>query len=69
MVEYCRGYTGTKLTDNIECEIMQTLLEEARDSYAKEIVIELDSNTPEDIESNLERIQLWLANWKEQGSS
>ncbi|XP_067931205.1 adenylate kinase isoenzyme 6-like [Watersipora subatra] len=58
-----RGYSGKKLSDNIECEIMQTLLEEARDSYPHEIVVELNSNTPDDIESNIERIQVWMDNW------
>ncbi|KAF6028039.1 AK6 [Bugula neritina] len=63
-----RGYSGKKLSDNIECEIMQTLLEEARESYAEEVVVELPSNTPDDLESNLDRIQLWMENWAKQGS-
>lgn len=66
---FSRGYTGKKLSDNLECEIMQTLLEEARESYAHEIVVELNSNTPEEIESNLDRLQIWLENWIKQGNS
>ncbi|PHT53706.1 hypothetical protein CQW23_08168 [Capsicum baccatum] len=31
-----RGYTGQKLTNNIECEIFQILLEEAKESYPEE---------------------------------
>jgi adenylate kinase len=54
------GYTGRKLKENVECEIFQTILEEARDSYSAEIVHELPSNTPDDMESNLSRILDWL---------
>lgn len=28
-----RGYSQKKITENIECEIMQVIVEEARDSY------------------------------------
>lgn len=45
---------------------MQTVLEEARSSYAEEVVVELDSETPEDIESNVERIVQWVASWRQQ---
>lgn len=45
---------------------MQTVLEEARSSYAEEIVVELNSETPEDMESNVERIVQWVANWRQQ---
>ncbi|CAB3367142.1 Hypothetical predicted protein [Cloeon dipterum] len=55
-----RGYSGKKLEDNIQCEIFQTILEEAKESYAQEIVHELQSNTPEDMESNVERICSWV---------
>lgn len=48
----------------MECEIMQVVLEEARESYAPEIVIELKSNTIDDMESNVERVKLWLDAWK-----
>ncbi|KAF2879362.1 hypothetical protein ILUMI_26809 [Ignelater luminosus] len=58
-----RGYSGKKLEDNIQCEIFQTILEEARASYATEIVHELSSHTPEELESNLQRICLWLQQW------
>ncbi|ELU02620.1 hypothetical protein CAPTEDRAFT_184335 [Capitella teleta] len=59
-----RGYSGKKLEDNIQCEIFQSILEEARESYKTEIVHELPSNTPEDMEENLEKIIAWIAEWK-----
>lgn len=58
-----RGYDGKKLSENVECEIMQTILEEARDSYKKEIVIELQSNTTDELENNLEQIEAWIQQW------
>ena len=66
MVFFChfRGYTGKKLNDNIECEIFQTLLEEARDSYKSDVVHELKSNTPDQMEENLDNIIQWLEEWK-----
>lgn len=41
------------------------LLQEARDSYDEEIVVELKSNTTEELETNVERVQTWLKQWKE----
>ncbi|KAJ9595871.1 hypothetical protein L9F63_012930, partial [Diploptera punctata] len=60
-----RGYTGKKLEDNIQCEIFQMLLEEAMESYTHEIVHELQSNTPDEMENNIERIAEWLKQWKQ----
>lgn len=45
---------------------MAVLLDEAKDSYAEQLVHELFSNTPEDMESNLEKIILWIEAWKRQ---
>jgi len=60
-----RGYSEKKRNENMECEIMQVVLQEARDSYANEIVHEVPSNTIEDMESNVTRIQQWATQWKE----
>ena len=43
---------------------MEVLLQEARDSYDEEIVVELTSNTSEEMETNVERIQTWLTEWE-----
>ncbi|XP_068243573.1 adenylate kinase isoenzyme 6-like [Palaemon carinicauda] len=59
-----RGYHGTKLTENVECEIMNVIRDEAMDSYNNDIVHVLPSNSPEDMESNIERIILWIEAWK-----
>ena len=60
-----RGYAQNKITENVECEIMQVVLEEARESYAEEIVHELPSNTVEDMESAVARVRQWLDAWKQ----
>ena len=52
--------TSTKMTHNLQCEIMNVILEQAQQSYAPEIVIELPSNTIEDMESNVQRVILWI---------
>lgn len=61
----CRGYTGKKLDDNMECEIMQVLVEEANESYDEDIVTTLQSSVPTDMESNVQRLVSWVAEWKE----
>lgn len=60
-----RGYNAKKINENMECEIMQVVLEDARESYAEEIVIELQSNSIEQMEENVSRIKAWVDNWME----
>jgi adenylate kinase len=43
---------------------MEVLLQEARDSYDEEIIVELTSNTSDEMESNIERIEMWIGQWK-----
>ncbi|KAI9341296.1 AAA domain-containing protein [Pilaira anomala] len=59
-----RGYNKRKIDENMECEIMQVVLETAHESYAPEIVVELPSNTIDDMESNADRVKQWLDAWK-----
>lgn len=58
-----REYSQKKIQENIECEIFQTILEEARESYSTDIVHECQSNTPAEMETNLDNIQIWLQQW------
>ncbi|KAI9746520.1 MAG: factor activating pos9 [Claussenomyces sp. TS43310] len=59
-----RGYAEAKLQENLDSEIMQVLLQEARDSYDEEIVVELTSDTSEEMESNVERVESWVRQWR-----
>ena len=59
-----RGYSTHKIEENVECEIMQSILDEARESYDVNIVHELRSETFEDLEENVNRVAQWFENWK-----
>ena len=59
-----RGYSQKKITENVEAEIMQVVLDEAREAYREDIVVELASNCIEDLESNVQRALQWLHCWK-----
>jgi adenylate kinase len=58
-----RGYNEKKRSENMESEIMQIVLEEARESYAQEIVHEVQSNKIEDMDANVERAKQWYEQW------
>ena len=58
-----RGYSGKKLSDNIQCEIFQTILEEARENYSDNRVHELTSNLPEDLERNVDAVCQYVMDW------
>lgn len=64
MSHWIRGYSTHKIEENVECEIMQSILDEARESYDVNIVHELRSETFEDLEENVNRVAQWFENWK-----
>ncbi|VDK34837.1 unnamed protein product [Taenia asiatica] len=64
-----RGYKLKKIQDLIHCEIVQVVLDEARDSYDAEIVHELKSDTLENLAENIERIVAWIELWKRNHSN
>lgn len=43
---------------------METVLEEAREAYAEEIVIPLKSESTDDMEANVQRIVQWIEAWQ-----
>ncbi|KAI6183236.1 Adenylate kinase isoenzyme 6-like protein [Aphelenchoides bicaudatus] len=58
-------YSEEKRAENLECEIMGVIAEEAHDAYPKEgVVHELQSNTEEDLTNNLNFIQQLVTNYK-----
>lgn len=64
-----RGYHEEKLQENLDSEIMEVLLSEAREAYDADTVVELQSNDDTDIESNVERIESWLRTWRENNNA
>lgn len=63
-----RGYNEKKRSENMEAEIMQVILDEARESYATEIVHEVQSNTVEDMDNNVSRVDQWCQQWMKDNS-
>uniref|UniRef100_A0A7S3QNR7 Adenylate kinase isoenzyme 6 homolog n=1 Tax=Dunaliella tertiolecta TaxID=3047 RepID=A0A7S3QNR7_DUNTE len=55
-----RGYNAHKIQENVECEIMMVILEEARENYKENIVRTLPSNTVEQLEANVTQIVTWI---------
>ena len=59
-----RGYSSAKVSETVECEIMQVVAEEARECYRPEIVHVCASDTLEDLEANATRVTQWLDAWR-----
>jgi len=66
---HARKYSQKKLDENMDAEIMEVLLQEARDSYDEEIVVELRGDKIDDVDSNVERITTWVENWKKDNAA
>jgi adenylate kinase len=43
---------------------MEVILQEARDAFEEEVIVELTSNTSDEMETNVDRIEAWIAQWK-----
>ena len=54
---------AAKITKNVECEIFQTLVEEAAESYREEVVKVCASSSMEDMEANEHSIAEWIIAW------
>jgi adenylate kinase len=48
----------------MECEILQTILTEARESYDEEIVVPLANNTLDQMQENKARVHAWISAWR-----
>jgi adenylate kinase len=64
-----RGYPLKKIQENNEAEIMNVVLEEAHEAYAGEIVVTLQSENIDDLESNVSRIVQWIEAWRKNQES
>jgi len=58
-----RGYEGKKLEENLQCEIFQTILDEAKQLFDEEQIVELESNEMSDLDTNCERVCDWIKMW------
>lgn len=59
-----RNYNPIKLRQNIECEIFQTVLNEANESYAEEKIFHLSGETEQDFIDSIKKITNFISNWK-----
>ena len=59
-----RHYPQQKLQENLDAEIMEVLLQEAREAFDEKIVVELQSDEAEDVDGNVERIEEWIKQWR-----
>jgi adenylate kinase len=48
----------------MECEIFQTILDEAREAFEEDLVMELSSNTTEEHDANISSLLSWIDEWK-----
>ena len=60
-----RGYSTQKIRNNVEYEIFQMSLDEAKSSYKPEIVHEVRGETEDQLEDNLKTVEEFLNNFKE----
>ena len=58
-----------KIQENNEAEIMNVVLEEAREAYTEEIVVALQSESTDDLESNVSLIVQWIEAWRKNQES
>ena len=59
-----RGYSARTVEENVECEIMRVVADEALESFPREgVVHELRSEGLRDLEDNAARVEQWLAAW------
>ncbi|KAI9037380.1 DUF1671-domain-containing protein [Aspergillus affinis] len=63
-----RAYKQEKLQENLDAEIFGVLLEEAREAFDEEVVVELSSEKDDDVENNCARISAWIESWKKDHS-
>ncbi|KAI7834279.1 P-loop containing nucleoside triphosphate hydrolase protein [Kickxella alabastrina] len=61
-----RGYKANKINENVESEIMRVVLDEALESYQEDVVLVLDSNTVDDMETNVEKIAVLVERFREE---
>jgi adenylate kinase len=48
----------------LDAEIMDELINEAREAFDQNIVQELRSDNAAEVEENVERLEMWIKQWK-----
>ena len=58
-----RKYAEEKITENLECEILEVTHDEVYEAYKPEVILELKNDLPEHMEKNIKAIIEWLLKW------
>ncbi|CAF1027545.1 unnamed protein product [Rotaria sordida] len=58
-----RNYSEKKIEQNIQSEIFQVCLDEARESFDENIVHEITNETEDDFKKNIENLLNWINQW------
>ncbi|KAF8361843.1 hypothetical protein PRIPAC_88766 [Pristionchus pacificus] len=58
-----RGYPPEKIRENIECEIFNSIGEEARESYDEEVILEVPSESLEHMHENVDKVVERATQW------
>lgn len=53
----------------MQCEIFQTILEEAKSSYDPDIVFEISNDNKTDLNDNIKQIIKWIKEWKKNNTA
>jgi len=57
-------YSQAKIEENIDAEIMQVVLDEARATFSQVRVVEMCNDSKLDLGENLDRLEKWVEAWK-----
>ncbi|CAG2103709.1 unnamed protein product [Medioppia subpectinata] len=59
-----RSYSEVKITANIECEIFETIVEEAVEWFGSDVCHQLTNETEEELDTNCQKICDWIQKYK-----
>ena len=59
-----RKYEEEKISENLECEILEVTHDEVYEAYKPETILELKNDLPENVEKNIQTIMEWCVRWK-----
>jgi adenylate kinase len=64
-----RHYDDRKIQENISCEIMQVLKDQADESYPEHVVVEMTSESIEDLDRNVASLKEFVKDWQSSTSN
>jgi adenylate kinase len=63
-----RNYSDKKMEQNIQSEIFQVCLDEARETFDSSIIHELTNEVEDDFKKNLDNLTNWIKQWASDNS-